>query len=103
MSEPVLSEAQEKLLALFTENMKSEMLSNNHKGDMVSDWNANAYELIAETAYHLAKLNKAMLEVERCGMDSARNQVDEFSADVANYMARTSQTFGNNQLASSKE
>ena len=70
------------------------MLANNNKGDMVSDWNASAYELIAETSYHFAKLTKAMLEVERGGLESARKDVDEFSADVANYMAKTSQVFG---------
>jgi len=98
MSKNKLSKAQEALLNLFAENMKAEMLSNNHKGDMVSDWDATSYDLIAETAYHLAKLNKAVLEVERGGVETARQQVDEFSADVANYMAKTTQIFGTNQI-----
>jgi hypothetical protein len=98
MSENTLSKAQEKLINLFTENMKVEMISNNSKGDMVSDWNATSYDLIAETAYHLAKLNKAIFEVERGGIETSRKQVDEFSADVANYMAKTTQIFGTNQI-----
>lgn len=103
MSGPKLSIAQQKLLTLFTANMKAEMLANNDKGDMVADWNANTYELIAETSYHLAKLTKAMFEVERGGSEKARKNVDEFAADVANYMAKTSQVFGTNQVTLNKE
>jgi hypothetical protein len=43
------------------------------------------------------------LEVERGGVDSARKQVNEFCADVANYMAKTSQIFGVNQITITKE
>lgn len=95
-----LTTPQNELLDKFSALMRQEVVANNHKGDMVSDWNATVYELIAETSYHIAKLNKAMLEVERGGVEDARKQVDEFSADVANYMAKTAQIFGTVKLDS---
>lgn len=84
---------EQELLKQFFEHMKKEVDKNGFKGDM-STWHPNAYELISETAYHLAKLNKAMLEVERGDIQSARKEVDEFSADVANIMAKCSQMLG---------
>lgn len=88
-----LPRAERDLIERFTRLMEKEMLSNQTKGDFCA-WAPNAYQLIAETAYHLAKLHKAMLEVERGGVDSSRALVNEFSADVANYMAKTVQIFG---------
>lgn len=88
-----LHENQEALLREFSAKMKAELSANIHKGDITA-WQASAYDFIAETAYHIAKLTKAMLEVERGGNEQSRNDVDEFAADVANFMAKTSQQFG---------
>lgn len=98
-----MSKTQQTLMDKYFEKMCSELVSNNHKGDMVTDWNPNAYQLIAETGYHLAKLHKAMLEVERGGIESARSDVDEFAADVGNFMAKTCQTLGTIKLEISEE
>ncbi len=88
-----LSESQSQLLEIFSNKMREELAANGHKGDITS-WSPSVYDLIAETAYHIAKLTKAMLEVERGGIETSRKEVDEFSADVANFMAKTAQQFG---------
>lgn len=89
-----MSYEQTHLMDSFFQKMCKELVANNHKGDMVTSWHPNAYQLIAETAYHMAKLQKAMLEVERGNSSEARFEVDEFAADVANYMAKITQVFG---------
>jgi hypothetical protein len=89
-----LSPAQRKLLERFFANMCTEMIGNNNKGDFVEDWQPDLYEMLAETAYHMAKLNKAMIEVDRGKQANARHDVNEFSADIANYMAKITQMLG---------
>lgn len=89
-----LSPEQIELLEKFGYLMRKEIITNNEKGDFVTDWDATLYELLAETAYHMAKLNKAMIEVDKSDNARSRKEVSEFSADIANYMAKISQIFG---------
>ncbi len=89
------------MLDLFFKQMTQEMSNNSHKGNMAVGWHPNAYTLIAETAYHIAKLNKAMLEVEREQRTDKQHLVSEYAADVGNLMAKVSLTFGTLELTSS--
>lgn len=89
-----LSHEQSLLLDRYFQSMCKEMISNNHKGDMVTSWNPDLYQLIAETSYHMAKLNKAMIEVDRNDNPESRKEVNEFSADIGNYMAKIQQILG---------
>jgi hypothetical protein len=97
-----LSINQERMLNAFFEMQKKELLANSGKGD-ITEWQASVYDLLAEVAYHQAKLSKALLEVERGGIEQARIQVDEFAADIANYMAKISLSFGTLKNAMSGE
>lgn len=85
-------EEQMAMVDRFAVRMKQELLANAHKGSFVT-WSPTLYEVLAEVAHHTAKLNKAMLEVES-GIESSRKEVDEFAADIANYMAKVSMKLG---------
>ena len=80
-------------LNIFKSLMRTELTANKRKGDFVT-WTPDVYQVIAEASYHLAKLNKALLEVERANNMNAKKEVTEFAADVANIMMKAVQTFG---------
>lgn len=88
-----LTREQELMVDKFAGKMREELLSNANKGDFMA-WQPSLYELVAETGYHMAKLNKAMLESGRDGSIEARKEVDEYAADIANYMAKISMMLG---------
>ncbi|MCG9576054.1 hypothetical protein L1D14_07355 [Vibrio tubiashii] len=88
------SEAESDMLTRFFNTMKNELAKNSHKGDMATEWVPDAYQIISEVAYHHAKFTAAMLSVERQSCHEARYLVDEYSADVANILAKASSVFG---------
>ncbi|WP_163931888.1 hypothetical protein [Paraferrimonas sp. SM1919] len=88
---------EEQLVNQFSSMMKFEIGANHYKGNMV-EWSPDAFELISETSYHLALLHRALLAVEQGGSYAARHEVDEYSADVANLMAKICLTFGSLKL-----
>lgn len=97
-----LSDEQTELITSFANKMRMEAIANSHKGDLVLDWKPNSYQLFAEIAYHMAKLNKAILEVERGNVASAKLDVDEFAADVGLYLAKVTETFGTVRIENNK-
>lgn len=82
------------LIDKFSKQMNNELRANESKGDFVSGWNPTPYELTAEIAWHMAKLNKALADVIENDCHENRLKIDEYSADIANYMAKMSQCYG---------
>ena len=55
---------------------------------------ATAEDLIKETQYHMAKLNKAILEVEESDSKAAKLEVERLAASIVHYMAKSVNRFG---------
>ena len=76
----------------FVQLMKRELLANQSKGKKGDwrEWQPDKLFMVSEINWHLAKLVQALHQ------DDAK-KVSEYSADVANYMMKTDELFGENQ------
>ena len=93
MTKQNLDTNESELLTNFTEKMQKELVENAAKGNF-ADWNPSLYELQAEIAHHMAKLSKALIEVDEENKSQSRRRVNEYSSDVANFLAKAASIYG---------
>lgn len=74
--------------------MTVELYANAHKGDF-DVWRPSASHLHSEIQHHVNKLQSALHDAEKYGGAENAARVDEYSADVANFMLKAQQVFGN--------
>lgn len=82
----------------FVRSMERELLANERKGSLLSGWDAKIHHVVSEVAYHMAKLTKATIELtdEAYSTDIVfPNMVNEFAADIGNYMLKIGEMYGN--------
>lgn len=71
----------------FHTKMIEELHANHSKGDF-AEWSPSVIEILNEISYHKAKLHKALIEAEHNLSAFARISVSEYTADIANYLAK---------------